>query len=120
MKRPWVYIAGPMTLGDTLGHVRDAMEMFSVLWDWGFHPVCPHWSILQQLSHPMTHAQWIEYDLPIVAKCDAVYRLPGESKGADAEVAAAQRLGIPVFCLPSRLRDYFRDRITGGQSDLAS
>jgi len=30
-------------------------------------------------------------------KCNAVLRLPGESKGADAEVALAEENGIDVF-----------------------
>jgi hypothetical protein len=29
--------------------------------------------------------------------CDAVLRLPGESTGADREVALAKELGIPVY-----------------------
>lgn len=32
-----------------------------------------------------------------VAVCDALLRLPGESPGADEEVALAESLGIPVF-----------------------
>ncbi|GAA4957581.1 DUF4406 domain-containing protein [Actinoplanes utahensis] len=33
----------------------------------------------------------------LLAVCDAVLRLPGESKGADQDVAIAQKRGIPVF-----------------------
>jgi hypothetical protein len=29
--------------------------------------------------------------------CDAVLRIPGESRGADLDVARARRLGLPVY-----------------------
>ena len=33
----------------------------------------------------------------LLERCDAVLRLPGESKGADQDVAIARQRGIPVF-----------------------
>ncbi len=33
----------------------------------------------------------------LLQHCDAVLRLPGESAGADLDVATAQRLGLPVY-----------------------
>ena len=33
----------------------------------------------------------------LLAHCDAVLRLPGESRGADQDVAIAQERGIPVY-----------------------
>jgi hypothetical protein len=33
----------------------------------------------------------------LLEHCDAVLRLPGESKGADQDVAIAQERGIPVY-----------------------
>jgi hypothetical protein len=33
----------------------------------------------------------------LLQHCDAVLRLPGESTGADQDVATAQRLGLPVY-----------------------
>jgi hypothetical protein len=33
----------------------------------------------------------------MVARCDAVLRLPGASVGADQDVAQARALGLPVF-----------------------
>ena len=40
---------------------------------------------------------WYKYDLEWLEQCDAVFRLPGESSGADNEVARAQELGLPIF-----------------------
>ena len=33
----------------------------------------------------------------LLQHCDAVLRLPGESAGADLDVATAKRLGLPVY-----------------------
>ncbi len=33
----------------------------------------------------------------LLARCDAVWRIDGASKGADIDVATARKLGLPVF-----------------------
>jgi hypothetical protein len=33
----------------------------------------------------------------LIERCDAVLRIPGESKGADGDVDLAHRLGLPVY-----------------------
>lgn len=33
----------------------------------------------------------------LIARCDAVLRLPGQSKGADEDVRLANELGLPVY-----------------------
>lgn len=45
----------------------------------------------------LTHGDWLAIDFAWIKTCYAVLRLPGEDVGADAEVAEANRLGIPVF-----------------------
>lgn len=47
--------------------------------------------------HSTTHQDWLGIDLPWVECADALLRLPGESRGADAEVAHAKAKDIPVF-----------------------
>lgn len=44
-----------------------------------------------------THADWMGADLPWVRVAGAILRLPGESTGADLEVAEATAHAIPVF-----------------------
>jgi glycine cleavage system pyridoxal-binding protein P len=39
---------------------------------------------------------WLEMDLALIPRMDIVLRLPGESAGADKEVATAKQHGIPV------------------------
>ncbi|HVW15969.1 MAG TPA: DUF4406 domain-containing protein [Mucilaginibacter sp.] len=43
----------------------------------------------QEISYPVAHR--------IIAKCDAILRIPGESKGADQDIEVARRLGIRVY-----------------------
>ena len=39
----------------------------------------------------------------LLARCDAVLRIPGESRGADMDVARARALGLPVYADASEL-----------------
>jgi hypothetical protein len=111
--RKRVYIAGPITKGDLAHNIRQAEAAFYALLKAGLAPLCPHWSCYgsgPQVTtfgtvyataaavHPgTTHDDWLDADLPWVAVSHAVLRLPGESSGADKEVALAGSLGIPVF-----------------------
>lgn len=45
----------------------------------------------------LSHEDWLGIDLEWVAVSHGVLRLPGDSVGADREVAHAQALGIPVY-----------------------
>ena len=47
--------------------------------------------------NPKPYETWIKLDEEWVLRCDALLRLPGESKGADAEVAQAKKHRIPVY-----------------------
>jgi hypothetical protein len=104
MSRLKVYIAGPYTKGDVAVNVRAAMQAWAELHSAGYCPYCPHWSHFQHLLTPRPWRTWIEYDLEWIKICAAVVRLPGESKGADEECAAALALGIPVFHSVAELR----------------
>ena len=55
----------------------------------------------------LPHSVWLECDLPWVSVCDAVYRLPGESAGAEEECRFADREGIPVFYTLDALMAHF-------------
>lgn len=113
-----VYIAGPISKGDLLHNVNQATAAFVELARAGFAPFCPHWSVYSkpaeegltgwgrisvfcwatvQGNDQMSHSDWLNVDLPWVEVSDAVLRLPGESTGADREVARASEMGIPVF-----------------------
>ncbi|MBS1525524.1 MAG: DUF4406 domain-containing protein [Bacteroidetes bacterium] len=44
--------------------------------------------VYREISYPVAHR--------VIAKCDAILRVPGESKGADQDMEVARGLGIRV------------------------
>jgi hypothetical protein len=92
-----VYVAGPYTKGDVALNVRAAIEAADRLLKAGYVPFLPHVTHFWHLVCPGPYEQWIAYDLEWLPSCQALVRLPGESAGADGEVARARELGIPVF-----------------------
>lgn len=131
MSRQRVYIAGPISKGDLAANINQATEAFLALAKAGFAPMCPHWSsfsggakvfaspfaglavgtvyaVAGANPNELTHGDWLAIDLEWVRVSDAVLRLPGESTGADLEVAEAVRRGIPVFFDAGRVIDWFR------------
>jgi hypothetical protein len=94
---PLVYIAGPYG-SDPVGNTRRAVEAGMGLYRSGVAvPLIPHTSLVADLVCPMPAEDWYAYDLHLLERCDAVWRLPGESDGADAEVVHALEQDIPVF-----------------------
>ena len=92
-----VYIAGPYSKPDPCVNTRAAILAGERAWAAGFVPFVPHLTHLWHTVSPRPYEDWLAYDLHWLRCCDAVWRLPGESGGADEEVAEAARLGIPVF-----------------------
>lgn len=95
-RAPVVYVAGPYSKGDVMVNIREAMRMGQVLIDAGYVVFVPHLSAFQHLVDHRPYREWLDYDFRVILCCDAVLRLPGESPGADEEVAFAVRNGIPV------------------------
>lgn len=92
-----VYVAGPLSVGDTAANVRHALQDADFLLASGFHPYVPHLSHFWHLLFGHPYDVWMNLDRTWLSCCDALFRLPGESPGADVEVAEAEHLGIPVF-----------------------
>jgi len=93
-----VYIASPYTIGDQARNVRRQMDVFEELANIeGVAPFAPLLYHFQHMVHPRTELQWLELDREWVKTCDALIRLPGESKGADMEVQWAKTFDVPVF-----------------------
>jgi len=92
-----VYIAGPYTRPDPVENTHKACHAWRELQQLGFAPYCPHWTLLQHLIFPEVDVNvWYEADKEWLVVCAYLLRLPGESTGADAEVALALERGIPV------------------------
>ena len=95
--RPIVYVAGPYTTPDPVTNTQVAVLVSERLWELGFLPYIPHLSMLSHLISPHEYDYWLEQGLAWVKKSDVVYRLKGESPGADEECVYAARLDILVF-----------------------
>jgi hypothetical protein len=130
VKRPRVYIAGPISKGDLGANIDQATQALRCLIRLGYAPMCPHLTVYAKPvvslgrycnyglpevwckatiegAPGITHDDWLDVDLSWVAVSDAILRLPGDSVGADIEVAEANRLGIPVFEDLVALQDKF-------------
>ena len=92
-----VFISSPYAIGDAQENVDRQREMAHILADYGYVPMPPlvigHY-LEQWRSRP--EDEYIVWDLELLAKCDAVLRLEGDSVGADLETKYARHLGIPV------------------------
>ena len=96
MKPFLIYIACPYTIGDVAQNVKRASHLFQYIADTGFMPFNPLLSHFQHMMFPREYNWWLEYDLQIIKRCDAMVRIIGESKGADQEEKFAGENGIPV------------------------
>ncbi len=119
MKR--IYLAGPMGPMDEgrAGRVRDAIGYAEELLRAGFAPWVPHlcdaWDQIFEHDYEASMA----YDAVWLAQCQAVFRFPGHSPGADREVAWANANGLPVFMDLAELKRWAR-ATTGGAGGGAS
>lgn len=92
-----VYVAGPMSKGPLEENIRRAIDTANVLMQNGFHPFVPHFYYVMQITCPQDYERWMELDFAFISACEALLRIPGESKGADREIVYAAERGIPVF-----------------------
>src|SRR5690349_299475 len=52
---------------------------------------------VSSIAHPLAEEVLYPTAERLIARCDAVLRLPGASRGADQDVALAEARGIPVY-----------------------
>ena len=73
------------------------MLLYALLLSAALH-LCPEpTDVFWHFAFPHAVEFWYAYDLEWLAVCDALYRLPGESVGADKELARAHELGLRVY-----------------------
>lgn len=119
MTRPVIYISGPLTNGMELSgatveqNIAAAAAKFAQLEALGFSPIVPHltWYLQENHNVHLPHDTWIELDYAIIKRSDAVYRLPGVSKGSDMETDFAGENDIPVFYSAAALVNHFTGRV---------
>jgi hypothetical protein len=74
--------------------IRAASDVYRL----GCIPFCPHLTALWDfVDQSMGYEDWMQICFAWIPQCHGVMRIPGESSGADREVAFAESLGIPVF-----------------------
>ncbi len=98
MKYKYVYVAGPITQGDTLLNIRNGIKAGTALVRCGYVPYIPFNDFIQYMLDPevLDYETILKQDLAWIERCDALLRLPGESPGADREVAHAIKHGLLV------------------------
>lgn len=105
-KRPLIYVSGPYraatkdgVLQNILGAWKDAVK----LWRAGAAVICPHTNTtdpsVYSRDHGITPEEFIEGDLVMIERCDAIYMREDwrTSKGAREELKHANILGIPAY-----------------------
>lgn len=98
--KPKVFLSCAYSKPDPETNTRVACEAFQKLFDDGrcvpFTALWGHFHI-RFLSIGYDYDKWLDWCFEMLEGCQALLRLPGESSGADREVAIAKQLGIPVF-----------------------
>ncbi|MEU4066398.1 DUF4406 domain-containing protein [Streptomyces wedmorensis] len=105
-----ILIAGPYrsgTDGDAQAMAANLARLEAAAWPvfaTGHLPVIGEWIALPVLrsagagpTDPLADQVLYPTADRLLARCDAVLRLPGDSAGADQDVATARRLGLPVY-----------------------
>lgn len=93
-----VYISGPVT-----GMPDDNWEMFAaaerMLKSRGYEVTNPLAEALISLGPGRSHEDYMAFDLPLLAECDAIFLLPGweASEGAVEEYFESRRRGITIL-----------------------
>ena len=92
-----IYVAGPYTKGDTAINVRNAILAGDKLLELGHIPFVPHLAHFWRFISPKPWDVWMQIDRDWLDVCDAILRIPGESVGADLEVAEAKKMCLFIF-----------------------
>ncbi len=95
--RTVVYLACPMRKGSWTDNVRKAAKVGRDLMLKGYSVINPMGSWLLDTAAPMKFENWIENDYGLIDASGAIFRIPGESEGADLEVQYANSTSKPVF-----------------------
>lgn len=104
-KQMLIYISAPYSLGDVAQNVRIACLASDKVLAKGHTPFVPHLYHLWHIISPKPYEEWLKIGLDLIPRVDAVLRLSGESRGADAEVALAKNLNIPVYYSLDEIED---------------
>ncbi|MHB8811782.1 MAG: DUF4406 domain-containing protein [Steroidobacteraceae bacterium] len=106
-----IMICGPYTSGTggdpaRIAANRERLESFALpIYERGHLPVIGEWLALPIIraagGRDFSDDVFRRYQYPVahrlLERCDALLRIPGESKGADLDVQRARQLGLRIF-----------------------
>ena len=102
---PRVYIAGPISKGDLWRNVEKGIRVYNRLLDAGYEAYLPHFNVYADRLKRRSWADWMKIDAGWLKLCDVVWRIEGDSVGADCECKAAGKLGMPVVRTMGELKE---------------
>jgi hypothetical protein len=91
-----VFIASPYA-GNKEENTRLACDYADAVSRLGHYPYIPHLNMYWHRPPGRSHEFWQDQDFTWLRLCDAVLRMGGPGRGADAEVAEAEKVGMPVY-----------------------
>lgn len=111
MKPQLILIAGPYRSGTNGDPARIADNLLRLeraalaVYQRGHMPMIGEWVSLPlarmagsvQIGDAISEAFLYPVAHRLIQRCDAILRIDGESKGADADVNVARKLGLPVY-----------------------
>lgn len=122
-----IYLASPYAAyANPQESVNVQIDAFAILRDLGHEPIAPLLCHYIDQRHPASYERWLQWCLAMVGVSDVVLRLPGDSDGADREVAEARRLGKPVYysidelMAPYTWADFRREHLAQFEAMLAA
>ncbi len=109
---PVIYIAGPFRAANSWEieqNIRRAETLALEVWLCGMAAICPH-ANTRYYQGAADDRVWLDGDLAILARCDAVLLVPGweRSVGTCAEIAFAHQNSIPVLHSLDEAKDLFK------------
>ena len=118
MKVRVVYVAGPFRGPNHWAiaeNIRNAERLALEVWRAGAAAICPHANTAHFQDAAPDHV-WLDGDLEILARCDAVLMTPDwlRSTGAKAEEAFARERGILVFYTLDELLGWLPEAVPCG------
>lgn len=96
-----VYVIGAYS-GNVVENIRKAEDISIQLVREGYHVITPHKNTAgyeQYEDENLTYDTWIQMDLNILSRCDAVFIMNNAktSKGAQIEIAYAKKLRLQIM-----------------------
>ena len=103
--KKYVYVAHPITIGGPDKNMRKMIDACQEVWKLGHYAYGAFGNLIWEVVYPKNEKEYLDHDIAWLKKCDIVWRIPGESKGADYEVKIAKELGIKVVYNLTQLKN---------------